>query len=712
MNNKNKTYFTMKLNFLKFALLSIILVAGSSCVKENVDNTENFDVKTASFLLAQSRLTLDGTSFAFETGDKVGICFNNGKDLNVEGTVTVNGDATTVEFSYTGDIDGTPMLVYHPYSTANNGKAFGSLQLTVSPRQTQAVEGVYNGDNLPLLSEVLSYCGDDTTVILENLGAVIKFNVYGKADEKVKNVSIATDNQGKVYSSGTATVSNIHKRTIGTANDNGVDVTLATPTYSGASKENGTIAYATVFGFGAGERTYNAYVAVTTDKALYTWTRNITCAKGTGTTINLNLATADDEYPVKTYTTTATGRMASQIYNANNEREYVMGERTWMTANLRWRGYTGDLGTASTDATYAKQFGTYYNYYEAVSTIKDATWTLANSSVGKKAMTEGTTALDEMGLNISYKMVTTGVGQDGKATTKNLNVPLNPTSEDGKTLRGQWQFVCPKGWHLSNYTDWYHLAIAVADTYARGTSWSNGEVGFSESTFDTTAGEKGIAASAKNPFCNAALSCRADDATNAPLSMGFVFGQTIYTDLLKDGEATKAERGTFWGMAVGAWLRAGLNQKHGGPWADHLTNDTENGWWYKFNDTYSHLALFISEASYTALNAVRGGNTYKPSIYLVNAGYGTDKVGAEYVGFNAYPAGAASFTTSGLIYRYACFLQPMTINAKGNNGTTPFIQIDYNRNGIRMINGKGRTPDTSNKVSVRCVKNYEHYDLK
>ena len=698
----------MKLNFLKFALLSIILVAGSSCVKDNVDNIENFNGKTASFQLAQSRLTLDDTTFAFETGDKVGICFNNGTDLNLEGTVTVNGDVATVDFTYSGNIEGEQMLVYHPYSAANNGKAFGSLQITVSPRQTQAADGSFDCSNLPLLSEMVGYNGSETNVVLTSHGAIIKFNVYGNADEKIKNVSIATDNQGKVFSSGVATL-NAGKHAL-VATDNGVDVTLATPTYSGASKENGAIAYATVFGFGAGERTYNAYVAVTTDKALYTWTRNITCAKGTGTTINLNLATADDAYPVKTYTTTATGRLASQIYNANNEREYVMGERTWMTANLRWRGYTGDLGTASEDATYAEEFGTYYNYYEAVSTIKDCPWAQANASVGKKAMTEGTTALDEMGLNITYKMFTTGVDQDGKATTKNLNVPLNPTSNDGKTLRGQWQFVCPKGWHLSNYTDWYHLAIAVADTYAVSKSWKNGEAGFSDSTFDTTAGENGIAASPKNPFCNAALSCRADNAANAPMSMGFVFGQAIYTDLLKDGVATKGERTTYWGMAVAHWLRAGVNQKNGGIWADHLTDDTETGWWYKYDNTYSHLPLFVNEAAYNAIKTAKG--TCDPATYLVNAGLGTDKVGAEYVGFNAYPAGAASFTTDGLIYRYACFLQPMSINAKGNNGTTPFIQIDYNRNGIRMINGKGRNPGTSNQVSVRCVKNYEHYDLK
>ena len=695
----------MKLNFLKFALLSIILVAGSSCVKDNVDNIENFNGKTASFQLAQSRLTLDDTTFAFETGDKVGICFNNGIDLNLEGTVTVNGDVATVDFTYSGNIEGEQMLVYHPYSAANNGKAFGSLQITVSPRQTQAADGSFDCSNLPLLSEMVGYNGSETNVALMNHGAIIKFNVYGNADEKVKNISIATDNQGKVFSSGVATL-NAGKHAL-VATDNGVDVTLATPTYSGASKENGAIAYATVFGFGAGERTFNAYVAVTTDKALYTWTRNITCAKGTGTTINLNLATADDAYSIKTYTTTATGRLASQLYNANNEREYVMGERTWMTANLRWRGYTGDLGTASTNATYAQQFGTYYNYYEAASTVKDAEWSVANTGIGKKSTVENAAALDEMGLNITYKMFTTGVGQDGKATTKNLNVPLNPTSNDGKTLRGQWQWVCPKGWHIANYLDWYHLAIAVSDTYTRGTSWGNGETGFSSDCFDYSNKD---ATSPKNPFCNVALGCRADNAANAPINMGLVLGATIYCNTPEDSNSW-AERGKYWGFMIAGWLRAGVNQKHGGIWADHLTDDTENGWWYKHNNSYAYVPLFVNEASYTALNAVRGGNTYKPSVYLVNAGLGTDKVGAEYVGFNAYPAGAAGFEGTSNAYKYACFLQPMTINAKSNNGFTPVVQLDYNQAGIRMIQ-KSRNFGTSNQYAVRCVKNYEHYDLK
>ena len=695
----------MKLNFLKFALLSIILVAGSSCVKDNVDNIENFNGKTASFQLAQSRLTLDDTTFAFETGDKVGICFNNDMDLNLEGTVTVNGDVATVDFTYSGNIEGEQMLVYYPYSAANNGKAFGSLQITVSPRQTQAADGSFDCSNLPLLSEMVGYNGSETNVALISHGAIIKFNVYGNADEKVKNVSIATDNQGKVFSSGVATL-NAGKHAL-VATDNGVDVTLATPTYSGASKENGAIAYATVFGFGAGERTYNAYVAVTTDKALYTWTRNITCAKGTGTTINLNLATADDAYSIKTYTATATGRLASLLYNANNEREYVMGERTWMTANLRWRGYTGDLGTASTNATYAQQFGTYYSYYEAASTVKDADWATANAGIGKKSTVENAAALDEMGLNITYKMFTTGVGQDGAATTKNLNIPLNPTSNDGKTLRGQWQWVCPKGWHIANYLDWYHLAIAVSDTYTRGTSWGNGESGFSGDCFDYSNKD---ATSPKNPFCNVALGCRADNATNGPINMGFVLGATIYCNTPDDSNSW-AERGKYWGFMVAGWLRAGLNQKHGGPWADHLTNDTENGWWYQHNTSYAYVPLFVNEASYTALNAVRGGNTYKPSIYLVNAGLGTDKVGAEYVGFNAYPAGAAGFEGGSNAYKYACFLQPMSINAKNNNGYTPVVQLDYNQAGIRMIQ-KSRNYGTAYQYSVRCVKNYEHYDLK
>ena len=86
-------------------------------------------------------------------------------------------------------------------------------------------------------------------------------------------------------------------------------------------------------------------------------------------------------------------------------------------------------------------------------------------------------------------------------------------------------------------------------------------------------------------------------------------------------------------------------------------------------------------------------------------------MGAEYVGFNAYPAGAAGFEGGSNAYKYACFLQPMSINAKNNNGYTPVVQLDYNQAGIRMIQ-KSRNYGTAYQYSVRCVKNYEHYDLK
>jgi uncharacterized protein (TIGR02145 family) len=470
------------------------------------------------------------------------------------------------------------------------------------------------------------------------------------------------------------------------------------------------VAYASLYGFNTGTRANNIYVAVTTDKALYTWTRKVAFPVGEGQVLNLNLATADDRYTIKGYTTTPEGRMAKQIYNAHNEREYLMGERIWMTANLRWRGYCGDLGTASTDANYAKEFGTYYNYYEAAETKKDSGWSTVNP-LGAKAVVEGRQGEDEMGLSLKYTLFSTGVGYGGTQTTNTINVALDPKSDAGKTLRGQWQFVCPKGWHLSNYTDWYHLAIAVADTYARGTSWTNGEAGFSGGYFNE-ADKEGT--SPKNPFCNAAVSHRTDNTTLPPRSMGFVFGQTFFSTKTPAGESAPvaADRYEYWGMAVGSWLRAGTNQKHGGLWHDHLTDDTEHGYYYKWNDTYKYLSLFVSTDAYTSIYNSSNKAACNPATILVNAGAGTPEAGAAYVGFNAYPAGMASFTGESMIYRYACFMQPMTINAATWNGLTAMVELDYNQNGIRMGFGKARGTGKGNQMSVRCVKNYEHYDLK
>lgn len=706
----------MKLNFLKFALLSIILVAGTSCVKDNVDSIEGLNGKTASFQIAQSRLALDGTTFAFETGDKVGVYFNNGTDLNLEGNVTVEGDVATVTFTHTGEIAGENMVVYHPYNAANNGKAFSAFQINVPTRQTQAADGEFDGANHPLLSNVVVYGGEHTVVALHHLGAVVKFNVYGNADEKVKNVSISTDGYGKVFSSGNATV-NHNKTSVATPDDNGVDVTLATPTYSGASKAEGTVAYASIYGIGAGERAKNVYVAVTTDKALYTWTRSIVIPAGAGQVLNLNLETADDEYPVKTYTTTPTGRMASQLYNAHNEREYVMGERTWVTANLRWRGYCGELGTPSEHSTHAKEFGTYYNYYEAANTVNDGGYD-HSYSLGAKAIQNDKQGVDEMGLSLKYTLFNPGAtygassAADAVAATQNLNVALLPTSDAGKTMRGQWQFVCPKGYHLSNYLDWYHLAIAVSDTYARGTSWTNGEAGFSGSYFDE-ADKEGT--SPKNPFCNAAVSRPVDPITTTCISMGFVMGQSFYSiKTPTDGtEPVGALRTEYWGLAAGSWLRAGTNQSHGGLWADYKTHDTENGYYYKYNDSYKYLPIFVNQTVYEAIYAASNHTACNPATMLVNAGYGTGVTGSDFVGFNAYPAGWAAITEgSGNYGKWACFLQPMTLSAKGNNGTVPIVQLDSDDNNIRMINGKSRSNGTGNQYSVRCVKNYEHYDLK
>lgn len=703
----------MKNNFLKVVLLAAILFAGASCVKDSVDNAGNETaVKTGSITLASSRVSFDGSSFEWKSGDQVGVHFIGfGPDMgNLLGTISVNEGVARVIFEYPASewIDGSDFVIYHPYNASLEGITDWATELVfnVSPRQVQPNAGI-NVACLPLLSAPHTY-GDGETAVLYNLGSIVKFNVYGNADEVVKSVSISTDGYGGVFSSGKAklkyteaasteavgkdTPVSLTRTDEGDAfaaqcsykgDNNGVDVTLANPTYSGANRANGAVAYAVVYPFGEGSRAKNTYISVTTDKALYTWTRNLEAKRGAGLVLNLNLANADDRYTVKSYTNLFKSKIGGTVTTGwPNEAKYAMGTRTWMTANLNWAGYDDALGVeaAKDNATYAAyNFGRHYSYYVAAATAEPASgsgWDVATKYSRSKMAIEGNTTVDEMGLTykapaftFGYKSDGTVYEMDGKTVEQNIAVHLDPQSASGKAMRTQLQYNCPKGWHLPSQLDIYHLFMAISDTYASyyGASWSNGEPGWGGTTATTVA----------NPFYNNACTDRNDVNTEANENSSLSPGNLGLTNV----------------GPLAHWIKGSNNVMNGGIWANFTTNDSAKGWLSNANEP-----LFATQECYQHIYGLNG-NKCNPATYLKN---GT----RDDVAFNALPSG---YGGTGGLGQYFCLLTAGNYIAFGQNGFCSVFQLDFNQSRFRSIM-KARSNATF-KGSVRCVKNYVHYDV-
>ncbi len=696
----------MKKQLLKVALLAAIVFAGTSCVKDPVvDNGGGVAMKTGEITLASTRVNFDGASFEWQSGDKVGVSFiGEGAEVaNLEGTIVVSDGIARVSFSYPESVslDYIDFVVYHPYSAANDGMAEwnNELQFNVLPRQIQPNHGI-NVSCLPLLSAPQPY-EQGAEVTLYNLGSIVKFNVYGNADEVVKNVSISTDGYGKVFSSGKATLTytdaastetvgkdeptTLSRTTEGdafaaqcsyTGDNNGVDVTLAVPTYSGASRTSGAVAYAVVYPFGAGERAKNAYISVTTDKNLYTWTRNLTAERGAGLVLNLNLANADQSYPLKSYTNFFGGKFASPAKTTYpTQTKYAEGERTWMVQNLNWAGYDDALGTASNHASLATEFGRYYGYYAAAATVEPASgsgWSECAAYSRSKILLEGRNAVDEMGLAYYNDAFTFGYNSDGEeynGGVATINVHLDPTSDDGKIMRAQHQFVCPKGWHVPNDIDIYHLFMSISENYANmnGTSWSNGEPGYASGALDNDA----------DPFWNSACTAASNNATAAPGNRGL----------------------TNFGPAA-QWIKGSDNQLNGGLWANYTTNDTTKGWLSNNNEP-----MFATQECYNHIYTTARKNYCNPAVYLKNGV-------REDVGFNALPSGFTSGGTAAPrdVGSYFAMLVHGSYVNKSQNGFQYIFQLDYDKSRFRRI-AKARS-NTSFKGSVRCVKNYAHRDVE
>ena len=695
----------MKNNFLKVVLLAAILFAGASCVKDSVDNAGNETaVKTGSITLASSRVSFDGSSFEWKSGDQIGVSFIGVEPdmTNMLGTISVNNGVAQVVFEYPAyaSIDNEQFVLYHPYNPALDGMGDWATEIkfNVSPRQVQPGTGI-NVACLPLLSAP-TYYTEGEEVTLYNLGSIVKFNVYGNADEIVKSVSISTDGYGGVFSSGAATLKytevaateavgkdvpvSLTRTDEGDAfaaqcsykgDNNGVDVTLANPTYSGANRANGAVAYAVVYPFGAGSRAKNTYISVTTDKALYTWTRNLTAERGAGLVLNLNLANADDRYTVQSYTNLFKSKLAPTVKtNFPNEAKYAMGTRTWMTANLNWAGYDDALGVAAGNANYAAyNFGRHYSYYVASATAEPASgsgWDVATKYSRSKMAIEGNTTVDEMGLTykapaftFGYKHDGTDYQMDGKNVGQNIAVHLDPQSASGKAMRTQLQYNCPKGWHLPSQLDVYHLFMAVSDTYASlvGTSWSNGEPGWGGTTATTSA----------NPFYNSACSGQTDNAAKAPGNLGL-------TNL----------------GPLAHWMKGSDNVMNGGIWANYTDKDKTKGYLSSHTEP-----LFATQACYEYIFTTANAGKCNPATYLKN-GVRDD------VAFNALPSG---FGGTGGLGQYFCLLTAGNYVAFGQNGFCSVLQFDYNQSRFRSIM-KARS-NASFKGSVRCVKNYVHCDV-
>ena len=693
----------MKNNFLKVVLLAAILFAGASCVKDSVDNAGNETaVKTGSITLASSRVSFDGSSFEWKSGDQVGVHFIGfGPDMgNLLGTISVNEGVARVIFEYPASewIDGSDFVIYHPYNPALEGITDWTTELVfnVSPRQVQPNAGI-NVACLPLLSAPHTY-GEGETVVLYNLGSIVKFNVYGNADEVVKSVSISTDGFGGVFSSGEAklkyteaasteavgkdTPVSLTRTDEGDAfaaqcsykgDNNGVDVTLASPTYSGANRANGAVAYAVVYPFGAGTRAKNTYISVTTDKALYTWTRNLTAARGAGLVLNLNLANADDRYTVQSYTNLFKSKIAPTVKtNFPNEAKYVEGTRTWMTANLNWAGYDDALGVVAGNESYAAyKFGRHYSYYVASATAEPASGSGWNECAGysrSKMSLEDRQTIDEMGLTYKAPGFTFGYNNKGEAYNNgvaNIAVHLDPQSDSGKAMRTQLQFNCPKGWHLPSQLDVYHLFMAISDTYAsiNGASWSNGEPDWGGTTATTVA----------NPFYNNACTSQADNSATTPGNLGLT------------------------GVGpVAHWLKGSDNVMNGGIWANYTEKDNTKG--YLSNATEP---LFATQEAYQHIYDTANKGKCNPATYLKN---GT----RDDVAFNALPSG---FGGTGGLGQYFCLLTAgnYIFYHATQSGFCSVLQFDYNQSRFRSIM-KARS-NASFKGSVRCVKNYVHYDV-
>ena len=153
----------------------------------------NFDQK--------SRLFLDEEMcYAWEGLEHVGVYASKHHELNNRPyNITLNKETGLASFSV---ITSTPItegevMAYMPYTALNDGRQSGKVQMSIPMSQTQSVGGVFNVENMPMVSSCTISEGQSPTLYFRPIGSFLAVNVYTSTHscegEKVRYVTFDSE---------------------------------------------------------------------------------------------------------------------------------------------------------------------------------------------------------------------------------------------------------------------------------------------------------------------------------------------------------------------------------------------------------------------------------------------------------------------------------------------------------------------------------------
>ena len=174
-------------------LLASVLASFTGCTNDTTEDRQTDNTVEGikiEFAIAgeseRSSLSEDETTIAFNDGDKIGVYVDNATTptINAEGTVSHVDGVAVVSFTAQAFEPGDRVMAYYPYTAANDGVSYDKAVITVPHTQVQNEAGVFNGENMPMVSVATTLDSTEGAVVLfRPAGAILKLNIFSSGAE-------------------------------------------------------------------------------------------------------------------------------------------------------------------------------------------------------------------------------------------------------------------------------------------------------------------------------------------------------------------------------------------------------------------------------------------------------------------------------------------------------------------------------------------------
>lgn len=340
----------------KFIAAIIFVSAFSmfSCVNDNTDNAsvgKNEGITLRVMLDDCTRVGFTGEKYFWEGEEELGVYVNSSTPaVNVLSSVDVRSDGGYCTVPVGSYSEGDALYAYYPYSRDNDMLSLDRVELQIPDAQVQSLAGVFNSENLPMVSDPVALASGEQSQVLHMraLGGFLCFNVYASGDYAGERVQSIVYRTGTTPSAGSfrfdLTTTGAVMPSISGYGSTEVSVDLEEPYEVGSTLDAAESVYMVL-----APGTYSGNLLVVTDKAVYNYTYDRTVERNTYYRVNVNLSEA-----------------ASRTEHSTGET--IVASLTYAEASSYANGY-------GKPATYGNDYGTWticaYDFGSAFQLNKD-----------------------------------------------------------------------------------------------------------------------------------------------------------------------------------------------------------------------------------------------------------------------------------------------------------------------------------------------------